>query len=158
MVSLALVCSFSRMRNLLGLGNIRRGDIPARIVDGVAKILRTCHFLKVSDDGMVLSLFVTLALTYTLISCLTLVVPCFSPKGKGSVEQQNSQSRKRCLNKSTEEPLRRRLLSTAQRWRMCPLSSPTMPRSTVLGYLTTWQISVFFLALLWWNSLLNKTL
>uniref|UniRef100_A0A1J3EWW1 La protein 2 n=2 Tax=Noccaea caerulescens TaxID=107243 RepID=A0A1J3EWW1_NOCCA len=51
LVSLALVCSFSRMRNLLGLGNMRRGDIPARIVDGVANLLRTSHFLKVSDDG-----------------------------------------------------------------------------------------------------------
>ncbi|CAA7025794.1 unnamed protein product [Microthlaspi erraticum] len=51
LVSLALVCSFSRMRNLLGLGNMRREDIPARIVEGVANVLRTCHFLKVSDDG-----------------------------------------------------------------------------------------------------------
>ncbi|KAL1199379.1 La protein 2 [Cardamine amara subsp. amara] len=52
MVSLALVCSFSRMRNLLGLGNnIKREDIPKRIVEGVAHLLRTSDFLKVSDNG-----------------------------------------------------------------------------------------------------------
>ncbi|XP_024006234.1 la protein 2 isoform X2 [Eutrema salsugineum] len=52
LVSLPLVCSFSRMRNLLGLGNIRREDIPKRIVEGVANLLRTSDFLKVSANGL----------------------------------------------------------------------------------------------------------
>lgn len=107
MVSLPLVCFFSRMRNLLGLGNIKREDIPKRIVEGVANLLRTSDFLKVSDNGI-----------------LVLVSPCFMiilfdifalliPKDKGSVEEQNSPSQKRCLNKFTEEPLRLHRLSTA---------------------------------------------
>lgn len=51
LVSLPLVCSFSRMRNLLGLGNINREDIPPRIVEEVANLLRTSDFLKVSNNG-----------------------------------------------------------------------------------------------------------
>ncbi|KAF8117922.1 hypothetical protein N665_0008s0260 [Sinapis alba] len=51
LVSLPLVCSFSRMRNLLGLGNTKREDIPTRIVEDVANLLRTSEFLKVSDNG-----------------------------------------------------------------------------------------------------------
>lgn len=50
-VSLPLVCSFSRMRNLLGLGNINREDIPPSIVAQVATLLRTSDFLKVSNNG-----------------------------------------------------------------------------------------------------------
>nr|VDD62595.1 unnamed protein product [Brassica oleracea] len=51
LVSLPLVCSFSRMRNLLGLGNTKREDIPERIVEEVANLLRASEFLKVSDNG-----------------------------------------------------------------------------------------------------------
>ncbi|GLT32666.1 hypothetical protein SLA2020_073150 [Shorea laevis] len=51
MVSLALLCTFSRMRNYLGLGRMKRDEIPERILDGVAEILRKSDFLKVSDDG-----------------------------------------------------------------------------------------------------------
>ncbi|KAG2252608.1 hypothetical protein Bca4012_039080 [Brassica carinata] len=52
LVSLSLVCSFSRMRNLLGLGNnTKRDDIPTRIVEEVANLLRASEFLKVSDNG-----------------------------------------------------------------------------------------------------------
>ncbi|KAJ7951765.1 La protein 1 [Quillaja saponaria] len=51
-VSLALICSFSRMRNYLGLrNNVKRGDVPDHIIKGVAEILRSSDFLKVSDDG-----------------------------------------------------------------------------------------------------------
>lgn len=49
MVSLQLVCSFSRMRILL---DISRGKVPTYIVVEVADILRTSDFLKVSDDGL----------------------------------------------------------------------------------------------------------
>lgn len=49
MVSLQLVCSFSRMRILL---DISRGKVPTYIVTEVADILRTSEFLKVSDDGL----------------------------------------------------------------------------------------------------------
>ncbi|XVF26760.1 hypothetical protein REPUB_Repub14bG0046200 [Reevesia pubescens] len=51
MVKLDLICSFSRMRNYLGLGKIRRGDISEVIIKGVAEILRKSDFLKISDDG-----------------------------------------------------------------------------------------------------------
>ncbi|KAJ9190196.1 hypothetical protein P3X46_001423 [Hevea brasiliensis] len=51
MVSLGLVCSFSRIRAFLGLGKIRQDDIPYRVLKSVAEILRKSDFLKVSDDG-----------------------------------------------------------------------------------------------------------
>ncbi|XP_030491775.2 la protein 1 [Cannabis sativa] len=52
LVSLALICTFSRMRSLLGLSrNTKRDDVPDRIVKSVAKILRNSNCLKVSDDG-----------------------------------------------------------------------------------------------------------
>ncbi|XVE88888.1 hypothetical protein DITRI_Ditri19aG0104900 [Diplodiscus trichospermus] len=51
MVNLDIICSFSRMRNYLGLGKIRRNDISEVIIKGVAEILRKSDFLKVSDDG-----------------------------------------------------------------------------------------------------------
>ncbi|XP_018446451.2 la protein 2 [Raphanus sativus] len=51
LVSLPLVCSFSRMRNLLGLGNTKREDIPTSLVEEVANLLRASDFLKVSDNG-----------------------------------------------------------------------------------------------------------
>lgn len=51
LVSLALICSFSKMRNFLGLGRLKRDEIPERILMGVAEILRKSKFLKVSDDG-----------------------------------------------------------------------------------------------------------
>ena len=50
-VSLALICSFSRMRNYLGLGTRKRDDIPDNIIKAVAEILRKSEFLKVSEDG-----------------------------------------------------------------------------------------------------------
>ncbi|KFK42392.1 hypothetical protein AALP_AA2G250100 [Arabis alpina] len=51
LVSLPLVCSFSRMRNLLGLGNAKRDDIPVALVQGLANLLRSSTFLKVSCNG-----------------------------------------------------------------------------------------------------------
>ncbi|XP_065869445.1 la protein 2 [Euphorbia lathyris] len=51
MVSLALICSFSRIRAILGLGKIRKDDIPHKVLKSVAKILRKSDFLKVSNDG-----------------------------------------------------------------------------------------------------------
>ncbi|XP_062089272.1 la protein 1-like [Humulus lupulus] len=52
LVSLALICTFSRMRSLLGLSpNTKRDDVPDRIVKSVAKILRKSNCLRVSDDG-----------------------------------------------------------------------------------------------------------
>ncbi|OMO66698.1 hypothetical protein COLO4_30423 [Corchorus olitorius] len=51
MVNLDIICSFSRMRNYLGLGRAKKDDIPKAILKGVAEILRKSDFLKVSDDG-----------------------------------------------------------------------------------------------------------
>ncbi|CAK9166112.1 unnamed protein product [Ilex paraguariensis] len=51
MVSLALICSFSRMRNHLDLGDTKPEDVSADTVKAVAETLRTSSFLKVSEDG-----------------------------------------------------------------------------------------------------------
>ncbi|CAI9093492.1 OLC1v1029000C1 [Oldenlandia corymbosa var. corymbosa] len=51
MVSLALLCSFSRMRGHLGLGDIKPEDVSDDTVQSVAETLRTSSFLKVSEDG-----------------------------------------------------------------------------------------------------------
>ncbi|CAA3028520.1 la 1 [Olea europaea subsp. europaea] len=51
MVSLALICSFSRMRGHLGLGDAKPEDVSEDTVKAVAETLRTSTFLKVSDDG-----------------------------------------------------------------------------------------------------------
>ncbi|CAL1400283.1 unnamed protein product [Linum trigynum] len=52
MVSLALICSFSRLRGYLGLGKtMTKDEIPDKVLNSVAEILRGSEFLKVSDDG-----------------------------------------------------------------------------------------------------------
>lgn len=51
MVSLALICSFSRMRSHLGLGDAKPEDICVDTVEAVAETLRASSALKVSEDG-----------------------------------------------------------------------------------------------------------
>ncbi|KAM0046784.1 putative lupus La protein [Helianthus debilis subsp. tardiflorus] len=52
MVSLALICSFSRMRGHLGLGDIKSEDVSDDTVEAVAQTLKTnSTTLKISDDG-----------------------------------------------------------------------------------------------------------
>lgn len=51
MVSLALICSFSRMRSHLGLGDVKADGIPEDTVNAVADTLRSSDFLKISEDG-----------------------------------------------------------------------------------------------------------
>lgn len=51
MVSLALICSFSRMRGHLGLGDAKQEDISEDTLKAVAGTLKTSSFLKVSEDG-----------------------------------------------------------------------------------------------------------
>ncbi|GFP80260.1 la protein 1 [Phtheirospermum japonicum] len=51
LVSLALICSFSRMRGHLGLGDVKSEDVPEDTIKAVAETLRTSTFLKVSEDG-----------------------------------------------------------------------------------------------------------
>lgn len=50
-VSLALICSFSRMRNHLSLGNLKPDDVPEDTVQAVADVLRKSTSLKISEDG-----------------------------------------------------------------------------------------------------------
>ena len=50
-VSLALICSFTRMRNHLGLGNVKPEEVPEETVQAVAATLRKSAALKVSEDG-----------------------------------------------------------------------------------------------------------
>ncbi|KAL3650826.1 elongin A [Castilleja foliolosa] len=51
LVSLALICSFSRMRGHLSLGDVKPEDVPEDTIKAVAETLRTSTFLKVSEDG-----------------------------------------------------------------------------------------------------------
>ena len=50
-VSLALICSFSRMRSHLNLGDVKPEDVSEDTLKAVAEILRNSTTLKVSDDG-----------------------------------------------------------------------------------------------------------
>ncbi|XWS70340.1 hypothetical protein CRYUN_Cryun03dG0039600 [Craigia yunnanensis] len=51
MVSLALICSFSKMRGHLNLMDMKADDVPALTLKAVAETLRTSSSLKVSEDG-----------------------------------------------------------------------------------------------------------
>jgi lupus La protein len=51
LVSLALICSFSKMRGYLKLGDSKGDDIPEDTIKAVADTLRTSSALKISDDG-----------------------------------------------------------------------------------------------------------
>ncbi|OVA20341.1 RNA recognition motif domain [Macleaya cordata] len=52
MVSLALICSFSRMRNHLGLaGDVKPENVSEDTVKSVAEVLRKSAVLRVSEDG-----------------------------------------------------------------------------------------------------------
>uniref|UniRef100_A0A1J3E1W7 La protein 1 n=1 Tax=Noccaea caerulescens TaxID=107243 RepID=A0A1J3E1W7_NOCCA len=51
LVSLALICSFSKMRGYLKLGDSKGDEIPEDTIKAVADTLRTSSALKVSDDG-----------------------------------------------------------------------------------------------------------
>ncbi|XP_030464781.1 la protein 1 [Syzygium oleosum] len=51
LVSLALICSFTRMRSHLGLETLKPEEIPEETVKAVADVLRKSEFLKLSEDG-----------------------------------------------------------------------------------------------------------
>ncbi|KAL7598191.1 hypothetical protein Lser_V15G22047 [Lactuca serriola] len=51
MVSLTLICSFSRMRGHLGLGDAKAEDVPEDTVEAVAETLKNSTTLKISEDG-----------------------------------------------------------------------------------------------------------
>ncbi|CAN8273217.1 unnamed protein product [Cochlearia groenlandica] len=51
LVSLALICSFSKMRGYLKLGDSKGDEIPQDTIKAVADTLRTSSSLKVSEDG-----------------------------------------------------------------------------------------------------------
>ncbi|XP_061339317.1 la protein 1-like [Gastrolobium bilobum] len=51
MVSLALICSFNRMRKHLNLGDIKPDEVTEDTVNAVAQALRNSASLKVSEDG-----------------------------------------------------------------------------------------------------------
>ena len=50
-VSLALICSFSRMRSHLNLGDVKAEGVSDDTVKAVAETLRNSTCLKVSEDG-----------------------------------------------------------------------------------------------------------
>ena len=55
-VSLALICSFSRMRSHLGLeGDVKPDTMPEETVLAVADVLRRSTALRVSEDGKLVS-------------------------------------------------------------------------------------------------------
>ncbi|XP_020217378.1 la protein 1 [Cajanus cajan] len=51
MISLALICSFNRMRMHLKLGDVKPDDVSEDTVNAVAQTLRNAASLKVSEDG-----------------------------------------------------------------------------------------------------------
>ncbi|KAJ1396393.1 Winged helix-like DNA-binding domain superfamily [Sesbania bispinosa] len=51
MVSLALICSFNRMRKHLNLGDVKPDEVTQDTVNAVAQVLRNSATLKVSEDG-----------------------------------------------------------------------------------------------------------
>ncbi|KAJ1271728.1 hypothetical protein BS78_06G148400 [Paspalum vaginatum] len=52
LVSLALICSFSRMRSHLGLeGDVKPETVPEEVVLAVANVLRRSSALRLSEDG-----------------------------------------------------------------------------------------------------------
>ncbi|PKA63799.1 hypothetical protein AXF42_Ash004808 [Apostasia shenzhenica] len=51
LVSLGLICSFTRMRNCLGLGTVKPEEVPEETVLAVAEVLKKSSFLKISEDG-----------------------------------------------------------------------------------------------------------
>ncbi|KAL1167926.1 hypothetical protein V6Z11_A05G051400 [Gossypium hirsutum] len=51
MVSLALICSFSKMRSHLNLRDVKAEEVPEATLNVVAETLRTSSFLRVSEDG-----------------------------------------------------------------------------------------------------------
>ncbi|XP_048331387.2 la protein 1 isoform X1 [Ziziphus jujuba] len=51
LVSLALICSFTRMRNHLNLGDVKPDNVSEDTVKAVAETLRKSTLLKVSEDG-----------------------------------------------------------------------------------------------------------
>ncbi|GAV91102.1 La domain-containing protein/RRM_3 domain-containing protein/RRM_6 domain-containing protein [Cephalotus follicularis] len=51
LVSLALICSFTRMKKHLKLGNVKPEDVSEDTLNAVAEVLRKSTCLKVSDDG-----------------------------------------------------------------------------------------------------------
>ena len=51
MVSLALICSFKKMKGYLKLMDVKPEEIPEPTVQAVAETLRKSTSLKVSEDG-----------------------------------------------------------------------------------------------------------
>lgn len=51
-VSLSLICSFTRMRGHLGLGAVKPEEVPEEVVLSVAETLRKSALLKISEDGI----------------------------------------------------------------------------------------------------------
>ncbi|WJX10080.1 hypothetical protein P8452_00845 [Trifolium repens] len=51
MVSLALICSFNRMRKHLNLGDIKPDEVKEETVKAVAEVLKNAATLKLSEDG-----------------------------------------------------------------------------------------------------------
>lgn len=59
-VSLALICSFNRMRQHLNLGDVKPAGVTEDTVKAVAQVLKNSALVRVSEDGwfLVLSIFV----------------------------------------------------------------------------------------------------
>lgn len=56
MVSLALICSFNRMRKHLNLGDVKPNEVKEETVKAVAEVLKNAASLRLSDDGQFLAL------------------------------------------------------------------------------------------------------
>lgn len=65
-VSLALICSFTRMRNHLKLGDVKPDSVPEDRVKAVAETLRKSTTLKLSEDG---EFFLASHCYFSIIEC-----------------------------------------------------------------------------------------
>ncbi|KAL3498409.1 hypothetical protein ACH5RR_041141 [Cinchona calisaya] len=79
MVSLALLCSFSRMRAHLGIGDATPEDVSNDTVQAVAETLRISSFLKVSEDGQKVGRVTVLAKPEEVIEQLDVRTVAASP-------------------------------------------------------------------------------
>ncbi|KAL5729208.1 hypothetical protein ACHQM5_002187 [Ranunculus cassubicifolius] len=80
LVSLALICSFSRMRSHLGLDkDVKEDGIPEETLKAVAETLRPSGFLKLSEDGKKVGRSSELAKPEEVIEQLDSRTICASP-------------------------------------------------------------------------------
>lgn len=69
-VSLALICSFSRMRKHLNLGDAKPHEVSQHTVQAVAQTLSKSESLKISEDGQFFgNSFISICIVIDFVFC-----------------------------------------------------------------------------------------